>query len=577
MESLFERARLLAHAMAFPSENVTDIGSVQRIVSSMSAEQDVLQAVIFDLSTRKILASSQQSILGATVEEAGLTEMVQLLLGAEGRLDRERQHLKADRELWGLAPVRLSLRTVNQRSPQEAALLLRIDAKPSIVAAHRSAVQRSLTLLLVIVAITATVLYLLKRIVVLPIEDIAYYLKYKARDHGSTSAPIRSFDEIGDLAESFNALLNDVRSSTQKLKEQQAELEQTMRAISEAAIVAVMDKKGRCISANENLCEISGYQAQELMGRSLLEISSTHRREEFFEEMWQSILAGQIWKGEIQYKAKNGSYYWTQTVIAPIRDLEGEVQRLISLQFDLTMQKATQEKLVHSAKMSSLGEMAGGIAHEINNPLAIICGKVTQMKKGFEAGRFEPRKFFEDLSKLESTAQRIAKIIRGLRSFSRDSGHDPMVASPFSRILEDTLELCSERFKHHGIELRINCKEDLILPCRPSQISQILMNLLSNSFDAVENLPEKWVELNAMRSANMIKIVVEDSGSGIDSDTLRRMMQPFFTTKQLGKGTGLGLSISKGIAEEHQGELFVDVTRAHTCFILKLPLLKESA
>ncbi len=231
-----------------------------------------------------------------------------------------------------------------------------------------------------------------------------------------------------------------------------------------------------------------------------------------------------------------------------------------------------QKMIISTSKMLALGEMAGGIAHEINNPLAIIHGKSNQLKRLLAKETIDLPECLAQLTKIEVTTERIAKIIRGLRAFSRNSDADPMENFSILRIFEDTLELCKDRFKNRGTELKVNCTTDELLECRASEISQILMNLLGNALEAVENLPEKWVELDVKIIGGRAEISVTDSGLCIEPKVVDKMMQPFYTTKEVGKGTGLGLSISKGLAESHQGELFYDDSAKHTRFVLRLPL-----
>lgn len=237
---------------------------------------------------------------------------------------------------------------------------------------------------------------------------------------------------------------------------------------------------------------------------------------------------------------------------------------------------AIQAQLVANSKLSSLGEMAGGIAHEINNPLAIISGKVESLQRRIQNGNYEISKILEDLSKIQNTVNRIAKIIVGLRAFSRNAEKDPMVPTKISTIVDDTLELCQEKFRKNGVELRVNCDKVLEVECRASQLAQVLINLLGNAHDAVEKLSEKWVSLNVVSKDNIIRITVVDSGFGIPSDIVNRMMEPFYTTKEVGKGTGLGLSISKGIIEDHGGSLQYDHTAKNTTFIIEIPIIASN-
>ncbi|RYZ58890.1 MAG: PAS domain S-box protein [Proteobacteria bacterium] len=234
-----------------------------------------------------------------------------------------------------------------------------------------------------------------------------------------------------------------------------------------------------------------------------------------------------------------------------------------------------REKLVAASKLSSLVEMAGGIAHEINNPLAIIIGQASRIRRRYERGLLDTEQLGDDLVRIESTAQRIAKIVRGLRSFSRSSEKDPMEVTSVTDIIEDTLELCQEKFRVHAIELILDVAPDIRLSCRRSQIAQLLMNLLSNAYDAVDDLSSKWIKLEAYANEEWITIEVSDSGEGIDPAIREKIMQPFFTTKEEGRGTGLGLSISQGISEDHGGSLRLEPSAEHTTFIVRLPLFEE--
>lgn len=234
---------------------------------------------------------------------------------------------------------------------------------------------------------------------------------------------------------------------------------------------------------------------------------------------------------------------------------------------------------IQASKMASLGEMASGIAHEINNPLSVILGRASILQSKVEDLKVEGQgkeKIIEDLKKIEATVHRIAKIIKGLKSFSRNADNDPMVRVSLKNTIEDTLELCTEKFKNRSIELRIKLDptKPLDVEGRPAQLSQVFLNLLSNSLDAVELLPEKWVEISFQESKGKVEISMIDSGNGIPPDTAEKMMQPFYTTKGVGKGTGLGLSISKGIIENHGGRFFYDSKSKNTCFKIELPLIQ---
>lgn len=232
-----------------------------------------------------------------------------------------------------------------------------------------------------------------------------------------------------------------------------------------------------------------------------------------------------------------------------------------------------EELLLNAAKMSALGEMASGIAHEINNPLSIIIMQAQSMLRKFTNHELDNEMFEDGLVKISATAQRIGKVVKGLSAISRNSENDPKRSVTVVSLIEDTIQLSGERFQTHGIKLRQNfsANNKISILCHPPQIMQVLLNLLNNSFDAVSALNNKWVGINISEDADFVYIEVSDSGPGIPDQYLRKIMQPFFTTKEPGKGTGLGLSVSKTIIEEHGGEFYYKKNSPHTTFAIKLP------
>jgi C4-dicarboxylate-specific signal transduction histidine kinase len=240
--------------------------------------------------------------------------------------------------------------------------------------------------------------------------------------------------------------------------------------------------------------------------------------------------------------------------------------------------KSQERAIAQSAKMSALGEMAAGIAHEINNPLAIIQGNLNKMRTLIENEILDPGVLSDSISVATKTVARIGKIVHGLRNFARDGEGEPFQAAEIFRIVDETLSLCLERFKNHNVKVQVSSiPHDLVLECRHVQVSQVLLNLLSNAFDAVENLPERWVSLNCIDGKDHVDIIVTDSGSGIAKEVQDKIFQPFFTTKSLGKGTGLGLSIARGIVDSHGGSLQLESVGPNTCFKITFPKKQAKA
>lgn len=254
-------------------------------------------------------------------------------------------------------------------------------------------------------------------------------------------------------------------------------------------------------------------------------------------------------------------------------NLEARVKRrTLELEESMNLISQQQQALAMSSKMSELGTMAGGIAHEVNTPLGVISLTTDMLLMDVESTVANPIMLEKSLLNMKKTVHRIAKIIDGLRRFSRDGSRDASAATSLREIVEDTISLCSEKFKMHEVELHLQeFSSDLQVNCRPIEISQVILNLLNNSYDAIQNLPQKWIRLEVQETPQDVLVAVVDSGSGISKELQEKIFRPFFTTKEVGKGTGLGLSISMGIMASQGGALSYDATSPHTKFVLRIP------
>ncbi len=343
--------------------------------------------------------------------------------------------------------------------------------------------------------------------------------------------------------------------------------------------IGYWDSDLRCIHANSAYARLYNKTPDEIRGKSLADISDERQLNLVLPKM-QQALKGIPQSFEDEVLTLNT--FFSQVSVKYIPDLDaGQVKGFLVLMQDISAIKSleaernqTQVKLMNSAKMSSLGEMAGGLAHEINNPLTIIIGKASQLANRIESGKQDLDKSLDDLRRIEQTALRIAKIVNGLRVFSRNADKDLMSKTSVEKIVEDTFELCRQKLKYNNIKLTVKGLTGIQIECRSSQISQALLNILNNAHDAIEALQEKWIEIEATSDGEFVTIFVTDSGRGIASDIQEKIMQPFFTTKDVGKGTGLGLSISKGLVESHNGCIYFDAKHQHTRFVIELPILQ---
>ncbi|WGL61455.1 CHASE domain-containing protein [Pigmentibacter sp. JX0631] len=238
--------------------------------------------------------------------------------------------------------------------------------------------------------------------------------------------------------------------------------------------------------------------------------------------------------------------------------------------------KNTQMQLIQSAKFAALGEMAGGVAHEINNPLTVISGKAYKLVRMAKKNQLDINIVEENAVAIENIVKHISKITLGLLTYSRESEEDQLEFEDIDKIIEQATILCNEKFKNNGVQLIIakNCQSSNIY-CSGIQISQVLLNLLNNAFDAIKNLSNKWIKLDVIDDSKNIFFRVSDCGPPIPDDVKEKIMQPFFTTKKIGEGTGLGLSVSRGIIEKHKGEFYLDKNVKETTFVIKLPKIAE--
>ncbi|HPI41773.1 MAG TPA: ATP-binding protein, partial [Pseudobdellovibrionaceae bacterium] len=259
---------------------------------------------------------------------------------------------------------------------------------------------------------------------------------------------------------------------------------------------------------------------------------------------------------------------------------EGAALYIDGVFIDITKEKNIQDaldeerlKTIQSSRLVLLGEMSSGIAHEINNPLSIIIGKTELIKNKLKKINSIPEDIVTDLEKISVTALRIAKIISGMRKFSRDDSNEPMSRTSVKKIIFESLDFCQVDLHRKGVTIQYNDQyQDFDLLCRQVQLSQVLVNLIKNSCDAISELIQKWITIEVKPHAEFIEISIMDSGSGIPQDVVQRMMEPFFTTKGVGQGTGLGLGISKGIVEAHGGRIYYDSKSTNTRFVIQLPV-----
>lgn len=231
-----------------------------------------------------------------------------------------------------------------------------------------------------------------------------------------------------------------------------------------------------------------------------------------------------------------------------------------------------QKNLMQSAKMASLGLMSAGIAHEINNPLAIISSSVNLLNRVSN----QPDKVAVKIESIRKACDRIAKIVVGLKKFSRTEQTSVRSDVPLSSIVKETMLLTENKSKQHGVTVTFECKTDAMISCDEIEIEQVLVNLIHNAIDAIKNCSEKWVMIFLHEEGSHVVLRVVDSGPGIPEKIRAKLFDPFFTTKAVGEGTGLGLSITKGILDEHHATIEINSTMPNTCFEIRFMKIGDS-
>lgn len=357
------------------------------------------------------------------------------------------------------------------------------------------------------------------------------------------------------------------------------ELEDQKHALDLAAIVAATDRYGRLTYVNDKFCEISEYSRSELLGQTHRIVNSQTHTPDFFSELWAVITSGQVWRGEICNRTKSGRLYWVQTTIVPFVDDHGNPYQYLSIRQDITALKAAERTildqqacLVASSRMTALGELSAALTHEINNPLAVILGRAEMLERAL--GQDQP-----DLDVVQSmvrsikvTGERIEKIMRTVRSLAHGTqGESPQLVS-LEVLISSVVDILGVKLQASQIRLEVSLHDPaLTLFCLPTEIFQILANLLSNAHDAVKGTRDPWVRLQTLKSGSHLQIRVSDSGAGVAPENKAHIFRPFFTTKKSGVGTGLGLTISQDLAKRSGYTLQLDESSSETCFYLSIP------
>jgi PAS domain S-box-containing protein len=360
--------------------------------------------------------------------------------------------------------------------------------------------------------------------------------------------------------------------------------EHVFRSVVETAADAILlvDGSGRIVIVNGQAERLFGYPRDELIGQEIeilipARLRTNHRldRTAYAATPQPRPMGARL---DLSALRKDGSELPVEIGLAPMTIGEEKFVSAVirdvsdrrSLEAEL---QANRMRMIASARLSAIGTMASEVAHEINNPLAVIHAVASDLAESAERGETSPRDVVDDARRIRQYAERISKIVSSLRRLAREGEHDPLRETPVVEIVAYALDLCKQLFRQHSVELAVTPVDPrMTVVCREVQIAQIVVNLLQNAFDAALEQPDpRWVRLAVDTREDRLVVSVTDSGRGLPAEIKTRIMEPFFTTKPVGKGTGLGLSLAKQIAEEHGGTIEVGERDGHTCFSLCLP------
>ncbi|WP_316411842.1 PAS domain-containing hybrid sensor histidine kinase/response regulator [Mesoterricola silvestris] len=365
------------------------------------------------------------------------------------------------------------------------------------------------------------------------------------------------------------------------------ELKDFKWALDQHAIVAVTDDRGKITYVNDYFCDISKYPREELLGQDHRIINSGHHPKAFFRDLWTTIKGGNVWKGEIKNKAKDGSPYWVDTTIVPLLDDEGHPIQFVAIRADITARKNGEEAQRQTQKLESLGVLAGGIAHDFNNLLTSILGNCNLASLSLPPG--SPTQSF--LDQIEQGSLRAADLTRQMLAYA---GKGKTVIAPvnLNRLVTDMAKLLSISISKRAT---IHCDLAPQVPditADPTQMQQVVMNLVTNASDAVAEHPGGVITLrtgdrtidaldisslapiNPIKPGRYVTLEVSDNGCGMAPGTIDKIFDPFFTTKFTGRG--LGLSALLGILLSHGGTIKVYSEVGHgTCMKVFLPVAES--
>jgi PAS domain S-box-containing protein len=396
---------------------------------------------------------------------------------------------------------------------------------------------------------------------------------------------VLNLESVGEPVDSFRLFLTSLTTVvglglvTMRLAAQGGELQradarlQLLAAATEQTddLILITRPEGPFEHANAAFLRAFGYTRAELASLSfidLIEPGMHHVRRDIPEQ----VRTRNVWRGTLRGLRKDGTTFPAACTITAIRDSVGRVTHFVGVERDITEDLKLRDQLVHSERLSAIGELIAGVAHEINNPLQTIIG-CTELMLDEPVGGNQ-----KDLELVRKEAMRAGQIVRNLLAFARRGAPD-RVAIDLNDLVRATAELREYHLQQVNITLTLECSpRPLPVLVNREEIRQVILNLLLNAEHALASAaPGAAISIQTAGDGVLQTVDVSDNGPGINPELRGRIFEPFFTTREVGEGTGLGLSISHGIASSHGGSLSLVDSRAGARFRLTLPAYADAA
>jgi PAS domain S-box-containing protein len=359
-----------------------------------------------------------------------------------------------------------------------------------------------------------------------------------------------------------------------RIAAERAELQQagaTMRLLAQVIeqakdLILVMTADGRCRHANDAFCRAMNCTREELMTRRPRELMANDTISA--EDIQAAVRSGGTWRGTVTRTRADGSSFPVSATVVALRDPHGKPTHFVSVERDISEERRLREQLIHSERLSAVGQLVAGVAHELNNPLQGVMGNLELM-----IGAEDRPQTRRDLKEVQVAGERAAKIVRNLLTFARKSALDRSVED-LNEIVRATLAWRATDLRASEIVLDEQYAAELpLIIVNREEIQQVILNLILNAEHASRaGTKPGTLHVRTGASDSTVFVEIADEGPGVPREAAARIFEPFFTTKFVGEGTGLGLSVSLGIAEAHGGALTLVPSERGARFALTLPI-----